>query len=491
MRRFSNLQSLSSSVPPCLRGNTTTARRWPLLVWTAVLVVAMLLGRWTYLPRLGNAYDLDAYREWTAAIQDHGLANVFDRTNTDYVGYHYLLWVIGKGFDRSARETTIRDKELRLWLKSPGLAGDLAATVLIIGWAYALTARAGARLPSVPARRLAAAMRLTDAEMLALGAGVLWGMHPALVYTSAYWGQNDSLVTAFAVAAVWAALGRRPALAAALVAAGAVLKPQPLIVTPVLAWVVVMRSGWGGLVRAALAGAAVLAAGHLYFVLTGHLGELVTIYRNAVFTSERLSFSAYNLWWPVEWAIRPSAEDTALALGPVAVAWGTLSTALVLGLLAVTALGLTRRQDDAGALLACAYLIFGFFMVGAGVHERYALPALAFLLPALPLARRWVLPALALSLTLTVNVLMGLPVDRLYRQGEPVWLSMAVAAANVVLLVWMTWLMLRPQPSPSPQAALLGGGTESAQPDWRVGSGEYGRSEPIPGGPGPPADFLP
>ncbi len=56
-------------------------------------------------------------------------------------------------------------------------------------------------------------------------------------------------------------------------------------------------------------------------------------------------------------------------------------------------------------------------MVGLGVHERYDLPALAFLLPALLLAPRWTVPVLLISLTITVNAAMGVPLDKLYPQG--------------------------------------------------------------------------
>jgi hypothetical protein len=232
-------------------------------------------------------------------------------------------------------------------------------------------------------------------------------------------------------------------LAAAQLAAGATIKPQPLIVGPVLAWVVVERSGWRGAARAAVAGAAVLGIGHLYFALTGHLGDLVTIYREAVVTPERLSFSAYNLWWPLAQTRGLSSADIAFRVGPVDATWGMLALVLVAGVLAVTATGLRRRRDDAEALLACAYLIFGFFMVGSGIHERYDMPALAFLLPALALAGGWALPALGLTATITANALMGLPFDRFYPQGQPGWLTVVVSAVNVVLLAWMTWLMLR------------------------------------------------
>ena len=49
---------------------------------------------------------------------------MFERTNTDYVGYHYVLWALGKAYRGHASQVTVRDKALRVWLKVPGLVGD-------------------------------------------------------------------------------------------------------------------------------------------------------------------------------------------------------------------------------------------------------------------------------------------------------------------------------------------------------------------------------
>jgi hypothetical protein len=422
---------------------TRAPSRWrrPLIAGIALLLVMVVLARLAYLPRLGHGYDLEAYRQWTTAIQDHGLAQVFERTDTNYVGYHYLLWAIGKGLGERADAATIADKRLRLWLKSPGLAGDLLSTVLVVGVAYRLAAGRGV---SFGRRRLhrAAGMGLGSAAVIALVVGLLWGLHPALIYESAYWGQNDSLITAFALAAVWAVLARRPALAAVLLVAGATIKPQPLIVAPILAGAIYARSGWWGLMRAAVAGCLTLVVGHLYFVITGNLDDVLRIYRAAALAPVRLTFSAYNVWWLFDQTRAADPTATAIDAGLLRVSWNTLAGVLVLGALAVSAAGLARRRDDTGVLLACGYLVFAFFMVGAGVHERYDLPALAMLLPALPVARAWSLPVLVISVTMTVNVVTVLPMDRLYPQGRPEWLTIAVAALNVAALIRMTWLLL-------------------------------------------------
>ncbi|MFN8559262.1 MAG: hypothetical protein U0531_18625 [Dehalococcoidia bacterium] len=211
---------------------------------------------------------------------------------------------------------------------------------------------------------------------------------------------------------------------------------------PALAAIILLRSAGPAWRAARWPAGAALVAGHLPFVLAGHGDDLLRLYRDAALTTQRLSYSAYNLWWPVTRMLGPRSTDPAISLGGLQVTWGLLAAALVAGAYTVTAIALLRRRGDAGALLACAYLIYGFAVVGAGIHERYSLPAVAFLAPALPLARVWAPVALGVSATLTVNVVMTLPFDKLYRQGEPVWLALGVAAANVATLALATRLML-------------------------------------------------
>lgn len=414
----------------------------PLWWGTAAVLALCLLVRLPYIPRLGNGFDAEEYRAWTAAIQDHGVSEVFDQTDTDYVGYHYLLWAVGKGFGRSAGAATIRDKELRVWLKLPGIVGDLLSTILVIAFTADLCRRCGIQSPA-RLRPVAERLSLHDHEVLALGAGLLWGLNPALMYMGVYWGQNDSLTTAFALAAIWAALRGRPALAALLLVLGATLKPQPIVLAPVLGLIVLQRSGWRGAVRAAAAGTATLIAGHLYFFVTGHGDDVIRIYRTAAITPELLTFSAYNLWWPFAAHSAPGAADTVAHVGTLAIRWGTLSAIAVLGVLGVTLAAVWRDRQDTTALMSAAYFSFGFFMVGSGVHERYALPALAFLIPAMVVTgqRAWAAPVL--TATLTINALMGLPLDRAYTQGKPEWLTIAVSLVNIALFGWWSWHVAR------------------------------------------------
>jgi hypothetical protein len=412
-----------------------------------LLLLIGLLVRLPFLPRLGHAYDQDAYRAWTGAIQDHGLAEVFERTDTDYVGYHYILWATGRIYDGRASEVTVREKTLRVLLKLPGLAGDLLTTALIALVTVSL-AREQGRQWEDRWRRTAERLRLPVAGLIALLAAGLFLFHPAVLYAGSYWGQQDSLVTFFMLLAVWLAWGGRPGWAGAALALGVVVKPQPLVLGPVIAWLAWRRSGWPGLVRGGLAGAAVLLSGHAYFVLTGSGARVWEIYTFQLTQTEHLSFGAYNLWWPFERLGGARPDTPLISLGDMSLTYGACASLLVAAMLALTWLAL-RRADAARTLVAAGCWLAGYYLVAAGAHERYALPALAFLLPALPLAARLRWPLLVFSASVFANLLIALPLDRRWGQGEPLWLTMAVSGAAVVGVGWLWLAALTPGPSPA------------------------------------------
>ena len=406
-----------------------------------------LLVRLPFLPRLGHAYDQDAYRRWMGAIQDHGLAQVFERTDTDYVGYHYILWALAQGYGGRASAATVRDKELRVWLKLPGLAGDLLTTGLV-----ALVARSLARGREVTLggrwRRAAARLRLRPADLAGLVAAALFLFHPAVLYAGSYWGQQDSLVTFFMLLAAWLAWRGGSGWAGAALAVGTIVKPQPLVLVPVLAWLVWQRSGWRGLLRSGLAGAAVLVAGHVYFILTGNTARMWQIYTFQISQNEHLSFSAYNLWWPFERLLNARPESAILSADGVSLTYGFTATALVLLVLALAWRSL-QHTDLRSMLLAGGAWLAGYYLVASGSHERYALPALAFLLPALALAPRLRWPLLLYSAALFANLIIALPLDRRWAQGDQTWLTLVVAGVMTGEVVWLLWVVANTYSDPA------------------------------------------
>ncbi|MGD9892727.1 MAG: glycosyltransferase 87 family protein [Dehalococcoidia bacterium] len=431
----------------------TSARRRFLLAF-ALLLVAGLLVRLPFLPRLGHAYDQESYLVWMGAIQDYSLAEVFDRTNTDYVGYHYILWALGIASGEDASQATARDKGLRIWLKVPGLLGDLltASTIIFITRSLiAVRSKAGGlNIAGGRIDRIAARLRLLPADAIALAAGALFLLHPAVIYAGSYWGQQDSLVTFFMLLSYWLAWQQRPGWAGVALAIGTIVKPQPLVLGPLLAWIVWRRSSWPGLLRGGLAGAVMLVVGHFYFVLTGSGERIFEIYTFQITQTEHLSFGAYNLWWPFEHFAGARPDTAVLLVGAATLTFGTLATALVVVLLAASVYA-ARRGGVVQAMVAAGAWLAAYYLVAAGSHERYALPALAFLLAIVPLATwlRW--PLLIYSTALFGNLIIALPLDRRWPQGDPVWLSLVVSGAMVVSVVWIVMVAIRGATDPSPR----------------------------------------
>lgn len=431
--------------PAALPGRVSALGRHRFALLFLSLIALGMLARVPFVPRLGHAYDQDAYRVWMGAIEDHGLAQVFERTDTDYVGYHYILWALGRLYRGDASQVTIRDKELRVVLKLPGLLGDLLTTLLV-----GLVARSLVRgCPGALGdgwRRAAGRLRLSPADAAALLAAGLFLFHPAVLYASSYWGQQDSLVAFFMLLACWLAWRRQPAWAAAVLALGTIVKPQPLVLVPLLAWIVWRRSSWRGLLVAAATGAVLLALSHAYFIAAGSGRRVWEIYTFQLTTNEHLSFGAYNLWWPFERLSDARPETVAVTAGPLSVSFGLLASALVALALAL-AWWYMRRLDARTVLLGSGFWLAAYALVAAAAHERYGLPALAFLLAALPLTATLRVPLLLYTAALFANFLVALPLDRRWHQGDPLWLTLVVSGVAVVSVVWLGWVSIRPSPA--------------------------------------------
>jgi len=426
---------------PARRASASRPRLPDVHRFTLLLVALLALGvavRLPFLSRLGHAYDQDAYRAWMGVIQDYGLAEVFDRTNTDYVGYHYILWGLSQLYSGHASEVDVRDKELRVLLKLPGLAGDLLTGALVAVVAQAVAqgriARLGGRWCALGAR-----FGVTPSEAIGLAAATLFLFNPAVLYASAYWGQQDSLVTFFMLLACWLSWRRLPGWAGVALALGTIVKPQPLVLVPLLAWIVWQRTSWGGLLRGALAGVAVLVAGHAYFLLAGSGERMWQVYTFQLRQNEHLSFGAYNLWWPFERLADARPETAAVSAGGISVTYGMLASVLTVAVLGLAWL-VVRRGGATAMLVGVGVWLAGYYLVAAGSHERYALPALAFLLVALPLVPRLRWPLLLYSAAVLANLLIALPLDRRWHQGDPLWLTLLVSAAAVVSVVGLGWV---------------------------------------------------
>jgi hypothetical protein len=243
------------------------------------------------------------------------------------------------------------------------------------------------------------------------------------------------------IASVVLAARRKPGWAAACWAVGFAIKPQPIVVVPVLVVLVLRRSGWRGLLKSGVVATAVVAAVISPWVLHGDASRIYDIY-NTVFRSQqysdRLSADAWNLWWFWDVSSHPLPHD-AIFSGLAFLTFKGAGLALSLAAAALAAASTWRRPTLRGALIAAAYMAFAFYLLPTGTHERYLYPFLGLLLPVALLARRWLPLYAAVSVTFAANLLVvAPPIHDWMGRWVTSPFSLGVAAANVALFSAMT-----------------------------------------------------
>ena len=424
----------------------------PTRALTILLVVAALVR----LPLLlvpGYEYDMWIFREWTAAIVEDGLIPAMHRPDMNYIGYAYVLGAIGWLRAALASVSLEQDVVLLQLMKVPGVLGDLGVAVLL----YHLPAQLlpvvlapGAPDPrprwfrSIPLPRQLAI--LPADRQIGLLAAALYLFNPATLYTSGYWGQIDSLIALAMLGCVYALLRGHPGVAGFVLATGFLLKPQPIVLVPLLGWLAWRWFDWGGVARAAGGGVFALATGLGYFAVHGELGRIRAIYDILFETGEQISVSAMNLWWIVYRVFGDvRLGDVLTSIGPIEVTPARLSQLFLATAVALLVAALGWRPSRIGACLGAAFLVLCFYLLPMKMHERYLFPLFALLAPIAAIHVRWLAVYVLLSITYTLNLYALLPIPMQPDQtswafGAP--LDVLVSVANMTLLVVFLGLML-------------------------------------------------
>ena len=395
------------------------SHRWLLVMLLVALILrAALAPQWAYLKP--DFTDENFWRSWMQAIHQQGLLNIFRTTGTDYVGYHYVLWLLDIAYGRlGGGSYDASSPSLHLLLKAPPILFDLALIVAV----YAVS------------RSLFEELRASNGKTLALVAAAVIALQPAVLYDSAVWSQTDSAVTLAMLLALFLVARGRIGWGFAVWAAGFLVKPHPVIVLPLLLYMA-WRKGGKKPVVGAVTILLVVSMGLLPWLLHGDAGNLLRVYHSLAGADyERLSASAWNLWWFFDITSQPKPEQVAFAFLTYRMIGLLLSAGA--GLLAL--LYLRARQSLEGALVSAAYLAFAFYMLPVSTHERYLYPFLALLLPVAVVRARWRALFGAASLAFFVYLFVVAPPMESYAGrwvDSP--LSVAVASLNCLLFALFT-----------------------------------------------------
>lgn len=417
---------------------------------TLIATLMMIAVRLPFFPysahlRPGHA-DATLFKVWAYQSWSGGFANIFRTSDTNYVGYHYVLWPIGALYGALDPAFDLGTMTLHYLIKAPPTLFDLLTAGLIFVAARWLLVRTPGAVPVALLRwRLLAGLGLRPEDALAAVAAALFAFHPAVVYDSAVWAQTDSLITFFELGAAFALVRGRPGFAWLLLAVGFVIKPQPVVLTPALAAYTWWRFGWPGAIRGLGGGASGLALLLGFFLLHGDGPRLVAIYRGLFTPSdEYLSLGAWNLWWFSDIGTGAAPAYPLLALGGATFRVEHLALLLTGAATLVTLAYLRRRPDAGGLLTACAYLVFAFYMIPLSTHERYLYPLFGLLAPVAVVERRWLPLYLVLAPVFALNLYATAPTDPdLVGTLLVSRLSLAMTALNVVAFLTVTGAMAR------------------------------------------------
>lgn len=227
---------------------------------------------------------------------------------------------------------------------------------------------------------------------------LFFALNPALLFDTVVWGQTDSLVTSLMWLATILALDNEYVVAAAVLAIAVLAKPHALMMMPPLLCWVLHKDGFARLWAPIGAFAATVAVAVAPFAVGRPWDWLPRFYILSLAAYPETSVNAFNLM-AIVGGIRQS--ETAPFYG---VSDFALGLALVLAVLALSCVVVWRNPSPRALMLAIALALFGEFLFGTRIHERYLYPALVFFIPVAFEGLFW----LAVFGLLTLNYLFNL-----------------------------------------------------------------------------------
>jgi len=353
-------------MPPSDADHHPVSRR----TFVAVLIVYLLVR--VGLSALSPDEDIGAYQNWAYRAAISGIAASYEGSTVDYPPVIlYVLYPIGKVYEKY-QHFFVPNKVQHfvpfiILVKLPPLLFDLVIAALL----YALVARAG----------LWRAARATPAWGRVAALLYLW--NPAVLWTSGFYGQFDSIHTALAVAAL-AALGLRQfAASGALLAASGLMKPLAAPLVPILVATAAAARGLPGVAAGCAAGVVTGVMIFLPFISTGRFIATVERILRDLNSMPFTSLNSHNLWMAVG-AWRPS---NLAVLGPITPRHIGLFLFCATSLLLIarswkwlSGEGIERSDYLARLFLLAAAVHCSFFFFSVNMHENHLFECIPLLL---------------------------------------------------------------------------------------------------------------
>jgi dolichyl-phosphate-mannose-protein mannosyltransferase len=416
---------------------STSAQEWWLLGGVLVLALIVRVG---FMANPGFFNDVNVFVRW-GHVFDQNPSMVYSLLRgANYPPLAiYICWfgvkamtLVNPMLHQPVIYSVYLTPDLPILEKIPILLGDLAFIVAI----YRI------------------ARRRTSIEW-SLGLAAAFAFSPAVIYIGVLWGQLDTIFALFLVLAFWFAIQRQPVWVGITFALALLVKPQPLILTPVLA-VYLWRDGWRMVRTAGIALAATGAIACLPYLMPPSFQVFTLLHNISSSVTHYTSSYAYNLWWAVG---RGRTFAAAPVIGPLSA--GAIGWVCFFGMLGIVCYAIWKAPKPLTLIIGGAVVMYTFFLVTTGQHERYLFPVLPLLLLASLWQRHYLAWYAGISLLTFLNMLSSVAIyykSAPFLIGQP-WMTGGIAVANIlcfgvlfILFLKHVWpdLGLRAQPGAVP-----------------------------------------
>lgn len=408
------------------------------LAFAFILLAGLAIRAWIVaIPGVGHLSDMDFFRDWSRGLAQRGLGGFYESNSfCDYPPIWLLvMWGMGK-LAAMLDPTASSDLIIRALLKAPACLADVAIAIVLF----------------VQGRRMFGPSR-------ACAAAALYLLNPITFYSSAYWGQVDSIHSLLCLGALVLAWRGRCLSAGGFAALAMLQKFQSVALVPLVILEIFRRGRFRATAMALVGAAAATAVIAAPFALTGVMDDVFhRAYVRVIGQYTDMSRSAFNLWWL---AGDPEASDIAVPRSVLlaaaegrtsfpdagswhlGVTWRRISLAIYSLVVAIILSLYARIPSQVHYYAAAGLLALAFFLFPTEMHERYALPAFA-LLPLWAVGGPWRERSFfLLSIMLMLNVAEFLP---------PRGIAGPIAGANLVLFVGvLLWFFVPAATAAAPQ----------------------------------------
>lgn len=295
----------------------------------------------------GHNGDMDCFDKWSNNVFEGGMSNFYTSGFGDYPpGYMYVLYIIGM----IRHILPLGETAVRVLLKLPAVICDIAIGALIF---------------NIAKKRFSQTAAVIFASF--------WLFNPAVILNSAVWGQVDSVYTLVGALMLYFITEKKMMHSYCMFALCLFIKPQAFILFPVLVGgfienVILEDFSMEKLLKNIGIGLAAIG-GIVILALPFGLANVIEQYKATIDSYPYFSVNAFNFWGAIgkNWA---SLITIGSYLGYLFLAAGCAYVIYIL----------IKSKNASKYYFAGAFITFVTYMFSVRMHERYAYPAVLFML---------------------------------------------------------------------------------------------------------------